>query len=238
MKMNDLEDYLFEVATGKAKYLGMIEVYAGLEVDYIPGVISPGSPWILDADLDYTIGSIHFAGAFSNGTPWEIDGPHKVFEDGLTEIFANDFKAAVQAYFALTREMISEAPPTIVGHIDKIKMQNISGQYFSEDDKWWRDELLQTLELVRDCGLILEINTRGLYKKKTATTYPSPWTFGHIREMRIPVVLNSDSHQPAEMTGFFAETAQLLEQHGICEVMVLSNHQWETARVCPSGLEL
>lgn len=238
MKMESLEDYLFEVESGKAKYLGMIEVYTGLEVDFIPGVVSVLSPWIDQADLDYTIGSVHFVDSFEDGTPWEIDGTHKIFLDGLSAVFKNDCKAAVRRYFSLTRQMIEEAPPTIVGHLDKIKMQNIDGKYFSEDEKWYQEEILQTLELIRDTGLFLEINTRGLYKKKCTTCYPSPATFGHIRQMNIPVMLNSDSHVPGEMTGLFSETANLLLSHGINKAHVLSRDQWQEVKLSCDGFEI
>ena len=238
MKMENLEDYLFEVESGKAKYLGMIEVYTGLEVDFIPGVVSVLSPWIDQADLDYTIGSVHFVDTFEDGTPWEIDGSHKIFLEGLNAVFKNDCKAAVKRYFSLTRQMIQEAPPTIVGHLDKIKMQNIDGKFFSEDEKWYQEELLQTLELIRDRGLFLEVNTRGLYKKKCSTCYPSPATFNYIRQMNIPVMLNSDSHLPGEMTGLFSETAGLLLSHGISKARVLAKDQWQEARISCDGFEL
>lgn len=238
MKMEDLEDYLFEVESGKARYLGIIEVYTGLEVDFIPDVVSVKSAWITEADLDYTIGSVHFVDKFEDGVHWEIDGTHKIFLDGLEKIFRNDIKAAVKRYFSITRQMIMEAPPTIVGHLDKIKMQNLGGKFFNEDDPWYRNEVLQTLELMRYKGLLLEINTRGLYKKKCVTSYPSTWTFKHIRDMGIPVVINSDSHVPEEMTSFFSETANLLISHGIDKAHVLSKDQWQEARISCDGFEI
>src|SRR5690349_1115306 len=36
-----------------------VEIYSGLEIDYIPGVISPSR---FAQDLDYTVGSVHFVG--------------------------------------------------------------------------------------------------------------------------------------------------------------------------------
>lgn len=238
MKLEKMPQYLAEVRDCKNKYVGEIDVYASLEVDFIPGLVSVKSPWVEDAGLDYTIGSVHFVDAFADGTPWEIDGAHRVFEDGLSQIFQNDARAAVQRYFALIRQMVQEAPPTIVGHIDKIKMQNIDGKYFDEQSAWYQKETLETLEVIKAAGLMLEINTRGLYKKKTATTYPSPWVFKHLKEMDIPVMINSDSHHPDEVTGYFVEAAALLVQHGINKTRLLLGGNWQEGRLTLNGVEV
>ncbi|CAD5280900.1 MULTISPECIES: histidinol-phosphatase [unclassified Imperialibacter] len=238
MKKEAMSDYFTEIQDCKAKYLGIIDVYSSLEVDFIPGVVSVNSDWIIDADLDYSIGSVHFVDAFEDGTPWEIDGASKVFEYGLQSIFGGDAKAAVQRYFALTRQMIQEAPPTIVGHLDKIKMQNGNGLLFNENDRWYQKEIIETLEAVKEKGLMLEINTRGLYKKKTTTSYPSPWVFRYLKDMSIPIMINSDSHHTQEMTGFFIETAEQLISAGLTQVMVLLNNDWQEGRLTVDGIEV
>lgn len=238
MKQDRLKDYLFEVQECKALYLGLIDIYCSLEVDFIPGIVSVKSPWIEQADLDYTIGSVHFVDAFPNGTPWEIDGAHKVFEDGLKEIFGGNARTAVERYYALTRQMVAEAPPTIVGHLDKIKMQNVNGQFFNETDRWYQKEIVDTMEAIKGQNLMVEINTRGLYKKKTATSYPSPWIFRYLKDMGIPIMINSDSHHPNEITGFFAETAEQLINAGITTSMVLVNGDWQEGRLTSEGVEI
>ncbi|MEQ8689202.1 MAG: PHP domain-containing protein, partial [Imperialibacter sp.] len=213
-------------------------VYSSLEVDFIPGVVSVNSDWIIDADLDYSIGSVHFVDSFEDGTPWEIDGASKVFEKGLQAIFGGDAKGAIQRYFALTRQMIAEAPPTIVGHLDKIKMQNANGLLFSENDRWYQKEIVETLEAVKEKNLMLEINTRGLYKKKASESYPSPWVFRYLKDMSIPIMMNSDSHHTQEMTGFFSETAEQLISAGLTQVMVLLNNDWQEGRLTVDGIEV
>src|SRR5690349_10901605 len=72
MKPENLEDYLSAISAAKATS-NAVEIYAGLEIDYIPGIISPDD---FRNKLDYTLGSIHFVEQFEDGTRWEIDGPH------------------------------------------------------------------------------------------------------------------------------------------------------------------
>lgn len=238
MKQGDLPHYLAEIQACKAKYMGLIDIYSSLEVDFIPGVVSVNSPWIVDAELDYTVGSVHFVDQFPDGSHWEIDGAHQVFEKGLASIFGGDAKAAVQRYFQLTRQMIEEAPPTIVGHLDKIKMQNIGGKLFNESDRWYQKEVVETLELVREQNLMVEINTRGLYKKRTTETYPAPWVFRYLKDFGIPVMINSDSHHVSEITGQFKETAEQLLNAGINTSMVLLDDEWQEGRLTCDGVEI
>ncbi len=223
--------YLNELAQLK-KEVGTIELYTGLEVDYIPDKISPTD----FKSLDYTIGSIHFADAFADGTPWEVDGLHTHFLDGLQSIFNNNPRHAWGRYFELTREMIREAPPTILGHLDKMKIQNIDSKFFDEQDLWYREEIKQTLEIAKKSNIIIEVNTRGLYQKKSSSPYPSPWILAQIKAAGIPVTLSSDAHHPNQLFNEFTETARLLKSIGFKKLSILTAGAWKEVNFNENGL--
>jgi histidinol-phosphatase (PHP family) len=223
MKSDALNDYLDEIEHLKGLPPG-IELYKGLEVDFIPGIIEPHS---FKDDLDYTIGSVHFVDAFADGRRWEIDGPHSSFLDGLRSIFSNDIQAVVSRYFELTREMISTSCPAVLGHLDKIKIQNIDEKFFSESDAWYQVEMKKTIESILQTGVIVEVNTRGLYQKKSLTTYPSPWVLQLLLEKNIPVTISSDAHHPDDLIKQFHETARLLNKTGFKKLTVLRNGTWQ-----------
>ncbi|SDL85734.1 histidinol-phosphatase (PHP family) [Catalinimonas alkaloidigena] len=228
MRAEDVTHYLSEIHQLREKYRDQIQLYCGMEVDFVPGLISVQHGIVREAGLDYTIGSIHFVDAYADGTPWEIDGPHEGFLRGLHEIFEGDVKRAVRRYFELTRQMIREAPPSVVGHVDKIKMQNEGGTLFSEEDGWYQDEVAETLRTIADARLTVEVNTRGLYKKKTEETYPSRWILERMWAMDIPVMLNSDAHRPNEITAYFEEAALLLQDVGYTHVQILYDGRWQS----------
>lgn len=167
----------------------VIEIYAGLEVDFIPNVISPKQ----FNQVDYTIGSIHFIDQFPNGKHWEIDGQHILFMQGLEQIFRNDYRAAWIRYFELTRQMLYESAPDILGHVDKMKIQNIDNKYFVESESWYQDEIKKVLQAVAETHTIVEINTRGIYQQKSNTTYPSPWILELMKALNIRVTISSDA---------------------------------------------
>ena len=106
----------------------------------------------------------------------------------------------------------------IVGHFDKIKMHN-RDRYFLEEDKWYRDLLMETLTLIKEKSMIVEINTRGIYKKRSTDFYPSTWVLPIMREMNIPVVISSDAHHPSELTLCFKEAEDALKAAGYKETI-------------------
>lgn len=231
MKAENLAVYLNELNT--IRHETSVEVYEGLEVDFVPGRISPSQ---FKAQLDYTIGSIHFVHAFADGTPWEIDSTLAHFKEGLHHIFDNDVKAAVTQYLALTRQMVEEGKPDIVGHLDKIKMHNTQQFFFDEHEEWYQREMRKTLDTIAANGCIIEINTRGLYQKKTTTTYPSPWLWPEIQKRNIPITLNSDAHLASDLTNGFPSVAQQLAKAGFKKLRILSNGSWKDASFGEHGI--
>lgn len=222
MKSESFTNYIKEIESLQ-KQTSDIQLYKGLEVDFIPGVRSPND---FASHLDYTIGSVHFVDVFDDGTPWEIDGSHQLFERGLAELFKNDYKQAFSRYFELTREMIRTACPTIIGHMDKMKIQNKAEKYFQESEAWYQSEVEATLKLIKEAGAIVEVNTRGIYQNKSTTTYPSPWILNRIHELNIPITINSDAHHSRDLIQLFSETAHLLNDIGFKKVSVLHHGTW------------
>jgi histidinol-phosphatase (PHP family) len=238
MKMDDLEGYCDEIYRLKKKYEDRIEILLGLEVDYIPDKKGPTADFLQTAGLDYAIGSIHYVDAFTGGKGWEIDGTLETFKKGLHEIFDGNVEAAVRRYFELTREMLVEDCPEIVGHLDKIKMQNLSEPFFKEDEKWYRDEVMQTLEAISRTDAIMEVNTRGLYKKRATDTYPSKWVLEEALKLEIPVQINSDGHTPDEILSGFETAAELLLNVGYNSCVILIDGEWSEVGLNEDGYDL
>jgi histidinol-phosphatase (PHP family) len=223
MKAEDLGAYFEDVEHLRFQNHDL-EIYKSLEIDFVPGV---SSPFMYRDLLDYTIGSIHFVDQFADGRRWEIDNTLAVFREGLENIFKGSIRDAVVRYLELTREMIFASAPDIVGHLDKIKMHNLEGKFFDETETWYRHEIEKTLKLIRTGNLIVEVNTRGLYKKKADSTYPSPWILEKIKDLGIPITLSSDAHHTSEIMGVFHETAGALFRQGFRTLSVMTEGKWQ-----------
>ena len=222
IKKDQLNNYLLAI-DGLKKSNPDLEIYAGLEVDYIPGLISPRD---FNPLLDYTIGSVHFVEQYNDGTRWEIDGPHNSFLPGLEKIFKGNIQDVVVRYYELTREMIEHSEPSVIGHLDKIKIQNIENKFFNETDGWYQSEVSKTIDSIARFGGIVEVNTRGIYQKKSITTYPSPWILEMICKKNIPITISSDAHHADDLINQFPETTLALKKIGFNKITIRSENRW------------
>ncbi|MEL6853403.1 MAG: histidinol-phosphatase, partial [Bacteroidota bacterium] len=174
MREDALATYVAEARTLAHTYRDQIELYVGLEVDYIPGRISSLHPLIQQAQLDYVVGSVHFVDSLADGMPWGIDGTHQEFLLGWEQVFGRDTEAAIRRYFELIGDMVEETQPEVVGHLDKIKIQWEEGKLFTTEEPWYQQAVDRCLDRLAAHNSILEVNTRGIYKKKTLEAYPGP----------------------------------------------------------------
>jgi histidinol-phosphatase (PHP family) len=222
----------------RQKYQSLIELYLGLEIDFIPKIISPTDDFIKELNLDYTIGSIHFVDQYENAQFWEIDNTTQVFKAGLEAIFAGNIKKAIKRYYELMRKMLKKSTPDILGHLDKIKIHNKNQAFFAETEKWYKKEVRETLETIAKVGCVLEVNTAGIYKKALKEPYPSYWILAEALELNIPIMLNSDAHTPAKITEQFEEVAQKLLKIGYRETRIMRAGIWQNVELKAKGLGL
>ena len=234
MKAEKLADYLAETRDLKTEFSDRIELYIGLEIDYLPNSCGPSTYASL---LDYTIGSVHYLDKNEGGEPWEIDGSTDKFMRGLVEVHGGDIRKVIHLYYERIREMIQLDPPDILGHLDKIKIHNLRNSLYDENEDWYQKEIDETLNLLAETDCILEVNTRGLYKKNLST-YPSLPVMQKALARNIPVTLNSDSHAPGEITAELPRTARQLKQLGFKTMRILKNNDWQDVAFDEYGLHL
>jgi len=218
--------YAMEILSLKEKYKDQIEIYLALEIDYIPELLDDFSIFSNQINLDFIIGSVHFVRNPDTGKLWFIDGPKQdVYDEGLKNIFGNDFQKGVTAFYHQTNQMIESQKPKIVGHLDKIKMHN-RNRFFKEDDPWYRQLIDETLDLVKSNDCIVEVNTRGIYKKRSDSLFPGVDVLSKIKALNIPVTISSDAHSPDELNKYLPEAIEILKTIGIRKIMMLKNGNW------------
>jgi len=227
LKEENTDAYVRETARLKELYRGQIALYRALEFDFIPGLSDDFATWRDKLHLDYAIGAVHLVQPENGDGLWFIDGPKKErYDDGLQKYFGNDIRKAVKTYYHQVNQMVETQQFEITGHLDKIKMHN-AGRYFSEDEKWYRRLVNETLELIKEKELVVEVNTRGLYKKRSARLFPDDETLKQIREMQIPVLISSDAHLPDELDSFMDYAEKRLVEIGIKSVAFFREGSWE-----------
>ena len=245
VKSADMPRYLAEIAQLKEEFKEKIDIYCALEADYLTGVSEPFAVTQEKYHLDYLIGGVHlvvnpaFRQAQRPEVPepvegptisadeiWFIDGPKwEVYDEGLQKFFDGDIRRAVRRFFEQSNEMIENEQFDIIAHFDKIKMHN-RDRYFHEDEPWYRNLALETLDLIREKDLIMEINTRGIYKKRYNGFYPSPWLMEEACKMGVPTIISADAHHFSEITLEFAAAEEALKRAGYRSVVNFKAGRW------------
>lgn len=227
IKEHDVEQYCAEVRSLQQHLADKIHLYLSLEIDYIPGMSTGFAAWKQQYNLDYVIGSIHLVGAESEDNLWFTDGPLRdTYDEGLNRFYGGDIRRAVRAFYDQTNLMITGETFDVIGHFDKIKMHN-QDRYFTEDELWYRHLVRETIDLIASRQLIVELNTRGVYKGRSKSFFPSDWILRELHERGVPVIISSDAHHPDELQKLFAEASAALKACGYKETLHFTGKGWK-----------
>ena len=199
MSFEQMREYEQTVLTLKKRYADRIEILLGYEVDYLPGHMDKR---VLEADVDYLIGSVHFL------DKWGFDNPEFIREyeeKNIDEIW--------KKYFDTVSEMAQSELFDIVGHIDLIKVF----KFLPSRDVM--EFVTPALEAIQSAKMSIEINTAG-YRKPCAEAYPSLQILKKARELAIPITFGSDAHAPQQVAMFDDKALQLAKEAGYGECVV------------------
>ena len=191
--------YIDEVLTLKAKYAKKIDVLLSMESDFFPDVIDAYRKAYQNVPFDYIIGSVHLSNGVSifNKTRW----------NGL-----NDHEKIKQKedYYRLIQQSAQSGLFQVLGHIDAMK-----GYYpaFSDIQTPIVD---QTLKIISECGVAVEVNTSGK-TKWSGGWYPSDEMLERAHYYGVKLTLGSDSHTPERVGDDFDRVANKLHEIGYRE---------------------
>ncbi len=188
MCFEDMPRYQEDVLHVKQKYANDIEILFAYEVDFLEGHMDTR---VLEADVDYLIGSVHFIDG------WGFDNPEFI---GRYE--HEDIDHIWQSYFDLIERMAQSRLFDIVGHLDLIKVFKFLPK------RPIRDIALHAIKAIKAADMAIEINVAG-YRKPIAEPYPSRELLELAYDANIPITFGSDAHAP-EQVGLFRNEAETL----------------------------
>ncbi len=181
LDITEFPAYVAEVEEARARFPDMT-ILLGLEADYIPEYADFVREFASQDVFDYVIGSVHYIGG------WNFD-----HEDLVDEWDSRDPIEVYRTYLGLVREAARLGAFQIIGHLDLPKK---FGHRMPE--AVWPD-LEETLRVIREEGLAIELNTAGL-RGVAGEPYPSERILRRAIELGIPIALGSDAHRPEDVT--------------------------------------
>lgn len=228
MPKDDMTDYLTEIERLKKKYNEHLEIYVGLEIDYLDKTYNASIPYFQELPLDYRIGSIHYLPVSSELAEKNmvcIDGSFREYAHSVNRYFEGDIRLLVKRFFEATFQMVEAGGIDIVGHVDKIYMNGQKFEDFSFEENWYKEPLFACLDMIAEKGLMVEINTKNLQKKREL--YPHFQYLTQLQKRHIPVMVNSDCHYPDLVNDGRREAFGLLKEAGFRTTRELVNGRWE-----------
>ena len=224
MQRESLPTYAIEIAAAREEAADDLEVYSGLEIDYVPGLIGPDRSVFPEATLDIVIGSVHFVDN-DDGEHLPIDGSVDEFADSLNRGMRGDIRAIVGGYYSAVRAMLASYQPDILGHIDVIRKNNGKNRFFDPSESWYRNEVIATIDAAAKNGCIVEVNTGGLARGRDVL-YPEAWVVEALRKKNVRMMVNSDAHAPKHLGLGHDAAFSLLKKSGYTEQWIYTGGQW------------
>lgn len=193
MKAEDVQPYFDEAERLRELYDGRMELYAGMEIDWLDSDFGPHIDYFQKMPLDYSIGSVHF---LKNrlGEWVDIDGRPERFLRYLDEKFGGDLRGVVERYFEQELYMIERGGFTILGHCDKISRNASARDPEIETYGWYQSLLSDVVEACASRRLPVEINTRRADDE--GRYFPREALWRTLVDQGVPLIVNSDAHEP------------------------------------------
>lgn len=178
-----LDEYFLALDEARRAYPG-IEIITGIEVDWRFGA----ERYILDLlegrPYELLLGSVHML-SDESGNCWEFDHPD--YDAGWDE---RGEEQVWQSYLELwTQALTSAVPFDIAAHPDLPKKLAHKPTFDTTD------YYATMAEVARAAGVMIELNTAGLYKP-VRELYPAPALLKVFCEAGVPCTISSDAHKP------------------------------------------
>ncbi|MCM3338994.1 histidinol-phosphatase [Paenibacillus sp. MER TA 81-3] len=197
MAKGELSNYVDEVLQLKQEYAGRIDVLLGIESDFFPEYAELYREVLSRYPFDYIIGSVHNTSGVS------------IFNKNRWKNLSTERKVAEKrVYYELIQDSARSGMFHILGHIDAMK-----GNYpaFSEIEAW--DVIDDTLKVISECKVAIEINTSGK-TKLSGGWYPSDEILERALHFGVDVTFGSDAHIPSRVGDEWEEVRTRLKDIG------------------------
>lgn len=226
MSQENFDKYNKEIDYLKLKYKDKIEIYKGIESDYLKKIIRPDD--YSKHKLDYIIGSIHYLSIKNVDAPWDFIISPSVFKKGLEKYYNNNINKLISEYFEAMAELSLNNSVDIIAHFNQINKFNKGNIFFNENDKFYLKKTEESLKIIAENNKIVEINTRGRFKNLSENFYPSPEILKICKDLKIKITLSSDAHSPSETDSLLNEAANYAYNAGYKEFVSLKTGKFET----------
>lgn len=193
MDYGKVAEFLVECQRLKEEYSGRMEIYSGMEIDYLSPQCGPAAEYYRSLPLDVRIGSVHFV-PNQRGEYIDCDGSYERFARNLAERFRGDIRYVVEKYFEQVTTMISLGGFDLLGHFDKIASNAAKASPGLEETGWYGNIIAHLFDQIEASGLAVEVNTKAY--GRDGRMFPDIRWWPEMKRRGIAPIVNSDAHYP------------------------------------------
>jgi len=204
LSFDEMDIYESEILYMREKYQDKIQILLGYEVDYLPNYIDDR---VINSDVDYLIGSVHFI------DKWGFDNP-----EFIGEYQNRDIDTIWREYFSAIEMMAKSDLFDIIGHFDLIKVF----KFLPKKDI--RLLARNALKAIKKSNMTLEINSAGL-RKPIREIYPSRELLEEAYELDIPITLGSDAHSIRDVGYGYESVVNLAKEIGYTQSVIYQDRE-------------
>ncbi|GIP30014.1 histidinol-phosphatase [Paenibacillus sp. J23TS9] len=202
MAKSEFPEYIREVLALKQEFAGQIEVFLGVEADFLPDHVDLYRSILHAYPFDYIIGSVHdFDGVSLYDTRhWEQLSP-----EGKLEL--------KNSYYSYIAQSAKSGLYDILGHVDALN------RYFPGYDKLRTEMADYTLSTIAAHDIVIEINSSD------ELWVPDGWLLERALHFGVKVTFGSDAHEPSSVGEYFNEIRKHLIEIGYREWAIFKNRE-------------
>ena len=208
------KSYVKDVREMQKKYKDQIDISFGIEIDWVEGSETLIKKQASEFEFDYVMGSTHLL-KDSNNVNFGVNFDKEIF---FRQIKEKGINTLIKEYYSQSRLLANSKIFDSMAHFDLIKTFNKNHILFNEEDAFYREEVLKTLDEIKKADMALEINTGGLiYDCKSM--YPSLWILKEARKRKIPLTIGADTHWAERIDAGLKEAYNLAKEAGYSEIV-------------------
>lgn len=196
MAVEEVPLYFHGIQRLKHLYHGLIDIKAGLEVDFDPAYTFLTERIIETYAFDLIGGSVHFQGDLN-----------LVSRKEAARLAGADGERICRGYIESLDRMLDSGLFDMVCHLDVLKKHGpdllapLPGAFDGILDK------------IAERNVAVEINTSG-YDHPAGESYPGKTLLEELRRRGIPITLGSDAHRPCQVGRHFDRILSYLRRNG------------------------
>ena len=186
-----IDDYVTEVQAAKARHAAQLDIFLGIEIEYLRDFQSWTCAALARWPFDYVVGSVHYVryGDLDICIDWD----QARIDEALRR--AGSAEQLQLDYYEHVLELL-DWHVAVIGHLDLVKMLLSPAEQIPTSGI--RSKVQSILETMRDRGVAMDVNARGLIKP-CRSIYPADWILAEAQRIGVCVTLGDDSHGPEEV---------------------------------------